>query len=110
MAQKKKKSPEVEIKVDGETYVWRVQRQPVWSYDTAGWRGMAIAVRHAEGLREAVMEFPPAPPPRKGTPLIQPGSIPTEVVVRAIRSAIEAGWEPLSRGKTVGIVVDESGG
>jgi hypothetical protein len=110
MAQKKKKSPEVAIVVDGEAYVWRVQRQPVWSTDTAGWRGMAIAVRHQEGQREAVVEFPPAPAPRKGTPLIQPGAVPVQLVAKAIASAIEAGWDPLSRGKTVAIVVDETGG
>ena len=33
-----------------------------------------------------------------------------ELVARAIASAIVAGWEPLSRGKTVAIVVDETGG
>jgi hypothetical protein len=109
MAQKKK-SLEVEIEVDGQPYVWRVQRQPQWSSDAAGWRGMAIAVRHQEGLREAVLEFPPAPPPRRGTPLIQPGQIPPRVVAKAIASAIVAGWDPLSRGKTVAIEVDETGG
>ncbi|MGC1304354.1 MAG: hypothetical protein WA840_18465 [Caulobacteraceae bacterium] len=109
MAQKKR-NPEVEIEVDGAPYVWRIQRQPQWSTDTAGWRGMAIAVRHQEGQREAVLEFPPAPPPRRGTPLIQPPQIPTQVVAKAIASAIEAGWDPLSRGKTVAIVVDETGG
>jgi phage baseplate assembly protein W len=37
---------------------------------------------------------------------------PEEVVpyFAAITSAIEAGWEPLSRGKTVAIVVDATGG
>ena len=109
MAQKKK-AVEVEIEVDGAAYVWRVQRQPQWSTDAAGWRGMAIAVRHVEGQREAVVEFPPAPAPRKGTPLIQPGQIPSNVVAKAIASAIEAGWEPLSRGKTVQIAVDAAGG
>ena len=109
MAQKKK-ALEVEITVDEHPYVWRVQRQPVWSSDVAGWRGMAIAVRHLEGQREAVIEFPPAPAPRKGTPLIQPGQIPVQVVAKAIAAAIAAGWEPLSRGKTVAIVVDETGG
>ncbi len=109
MAQKSRK-PEVEITVDGQVYVWRVQRQPVWSTDAAGWRGMALAVRHLEGQREAVLEFPPAPPPRRGTPLIQPSQGPAQVVVRGIESAIAAGWDPLSRGKTVPIVVDESGG
>jgi hypothetical protein len=109
MAQKKR-SLEVEIEVDGEPYVWRIQRQPQWSTDTAGWRGMAIAVRHQDGQREAVVEFPPAPAPRRGTPLIQPPQIPPQLVAKAIASAIEAGWDPLSRGKTVAIVVDETGG
>jgi hypothetical protein len=109
MAQKKR-SVEVEIKVDGEPYVWRVQRQPQWSRDVAGWRGMAIAVRHQDGQREAVLEFPPAPAPRKGTPLIQPGQIPPHAVAKAITSAIAAGWDPQSRGKTVAIMLDETGG
>jgi hypothetical protein len=109
MAQKKR-SVELEIEVDGEPYVWRVQRQPQWSSDAAGWRGMAIAVRHQLGQREAVLEFPPAPPPRRGTPLIQPAQIPPHVVAKAITSAIAAGWDPSSRGKTVAIVVDETGG
>src|ERR1700744_5808388 len=109
MAQKKRR-PEAEIDVDGQAYVWRVQRQPVWSSDAAGWRGMAIAVRHVEGQREAVIEFPPAPPPRRGTPLIQPGAIQPQVVSKAIAAALAAGWDPLSRGKTVGIAVDETGG
>jgi hypothetical protein len=109
MAQKKK-NVEVEIEVDGDPYVWRVQRQPQWSSDTAGWRGMAIAVRHQEGKREAVLEFPPAPAPRRGTPLIQPAQIPQHIVAKAITSAITAGWDPLSRGKTVAILVDATGG
>jgi hypothetical protein len=110
MAQKKKQAPEVPIQVDGEPYVWRIQRQPAWSTHAADWRGMAIAVRHQEGQREAVLEFPASPPPRRGTPLLQAGQIPVQVVAKAIASAIEAGWDPLSRGKTVAISVDETGG
>ena len=106
----KTRSPEVEIEVDGEAYIWRIQRQPQWSSDAADWRGMAIAVRHQEGQREAVLEFPAAPAPRRGTPLIQPAQIPPRVVAKAIASAIVAGWDPLSRGKTVAILVDETGG
>jgi hypothetical protein len=33
-----------------------------------------------------------------------------DLVARAIASAIVAGWEPHSRGKTVAIDVDETGG
>jgi hypothetical protein len=105
-----KQSPELEIEVDGDPYFWRIQRQPQWSSDTAGWRGMAIAVRHKEGQREAVVEFPPRPQPRYGAPHLQASQIDPELVAKAIASAIVAGWEPLSRGKTVAIVVDEAGG
>jgi hypothetical protein len=105
-----KQSAELEIEVDGEPYVWRLQRQPQWSSDIAGWRGMAIAVRHKEGQREAVVEFPPGPERKYGAPHLQAAQIATDLVARAIASAIGAGWEPLSRGKTVAIVVDATGG
>ncbi len=105
-----KQSPEFEIEVDGEPYVWRLQRQPQWSSDAAQWRGMAIAVRHREGQREAVLEFPPGQQPKFGAPQLKPSQIPPDIIVRAVASAIVAGWDPLSRGKTVAIVVDATGG
>lgn len=105
-----KHNPQFEIEVDGEPYVWRLHRQPRWSSDAANWRGMAIAVCHREGKREAMLEFPPGPQPRYGAPQLQASRIPPELVAKAIASAIAAGWEPLSRGKTVAIVVDETGG
>lgn len=106
---KTKQGPEFEIDVGGEIYVWRLQRQPQWSSDTNSWRGMAIAVRHLEGQREAVVEFPPGRQPKFGAPLLKPAHIARELVAAAINSAIAAGWEPLSRGKTVAIVVDAAG-
>jgi len=105
-----KQNPEFPIEVDGEPYVWRLQRQPQWSSDAAQWRGMALAVRHAEGQREAVVEFPPGQQPKFGAPQLKPAQIPPALVARAIASAIAAGWDPLSRGKTVAIVVDATGG
>jgi hypothetical protein len=105
-----KQSPEFEIEVGGEPYVWRLHRQPQWSSDVAGWRGMAIAVRHKEGQREAVLEFPPGAQPRYGAPQLKASQIAPQLVAKAIASAIVAGWEPLSRGKTVAIVVDAIGG
>ena len=105
-----KQSPEFEIVVDGEPYVWRLQRRPQWSSDAANWRGMAIAVRHMEGKREAVLEFPPVPQPRFGAPQLQSSQIAQDLVAKAITSALMVGWEPLSRGKTVVIVVDATGG
>ena len=71
---------------------------------------MAIAVHHKEGQREAVLEFPPGPQPRYGAPQLKASQIAPELVAKAIASAVAAGWEPLSRGKTVAIVVDAAGG
>jgi hypothetical protein len=104
-----KHNAEFEIAVGGEPYVWRIHRLPGWSSDAAERRGMAIAVRHTEGQREAVVEFPPGPQPRYGAPQLKASQIDPKVVTTAIASAIAAGWEPLSRGKTVVIVVDASG-
>ena len=70
---------------------------------------MAIAVRHMEGQREAVVEFPPGPEPRYGAPLLKPSHVDVKLVAKAIASAIAAGWDPHSRGKTVAIVVDATG-
>ena len=100
---------EYEIEVDGEPYVWRLQRVPQWSSDSAEWRGKAIALRHKNGKREAVVEFPAEPPPRFGAPQLKASQIATKLVARAIASAIAAGWSPMSRGKTVAIEVDETG-
>ena len=101
---------EFEIEVGGEPYLWRLQRRPQWSHDPAERRGMAIAVRHREGQREAVLEFPPGKEPRFGAPLLKAERIAPALVATAIASAIAAGWEPLSRGRVVTIVVDATGG
>jgi len=106
----KSKKAEFEITVDGDPYVWRMQRPPAWSSDAHAFVGMALAFRHAEGQREAVVEFPAPPQPRYGAPILKATAIAPELVARAITSAIGAGWDPLSRGKVVTIVVDEMGG
>lgn len=100
---------EFEIEVGGETYLWRLQRQPRWSSDPDERRGFALAVRHKEGQREAVLEFPPGPQPRFGGPQMKAGQVAPELVRTAIASAIAAGWAPLSRGRTVTIAVDSAG-
>jgi hypothetical protein len=104
-----KLSPEFEIEVDGHLYVWRLQRQPQWTRDPADWRGMAISVQHKEGQREVIIEFPADKQPRFGAPALKASQIPVKLVATAISSALAAGWEPLSRGKTVTIVVDATG-
>ena len=104
-----RQGPEFEIEVGGEPYVWRLHRQPQWSRDPAECHGKAIAVRHREGQREAVVEFPLGQEPRYGAPLLKASQIAPDLVANAIASAIAAGWEPLSRGKSVAIMVDAAG-
>jgi hypothetical protein len=104
-----KQSSAFEIEVDGEPYIWRLHRLPMWSSDAAAWRGKAIAVRHKDGKREVVVEFPPEAPPKFGAPPLKASQIPKAIVAKAIASAIEAGWSPMSRGKVVTIVVDATG-
>lgn len=107
---RKKHTDEFEIEVGGEPYVWWLQRRPQWSSDPAERRGMGIAVRHRDGRREAVLEFPPGPQPRFGLRQLQASQVAPELVAKAVASALEAGWEPLSRGKAVIIAVDAEGG
>lgn len=105
-----KQSSEFEIEAGGELYVWRLHRRPQWASDPSARRGPALAVRHNEGKREAVLEFPPGPQqPKFGAPQFQAAQIAPELVAKAIASAIAAGWEPMSKGKPVTIVVDENG-
>lgn len=101
---------EYPITVGEEAYIWWLQRQPQGAKDPAKRRGMAIAVRHSEGKREAVLEFPPGLQPRFGASQFQDSQIAPALVAKAISSALEAGWEPFSRGKTVNFAVDEFGG
>jgi hypothetical protein len=101
---------EFEIEVDGEPYLWWLQRRPQWSNKPEERRGMGIGVRHHEGKRQVVIEFPPASAaPRFGGAQLQPQQIPTALVKKAIASAVGAGWDPYSRGKPVTIAVDETG-
>jgi hypothetical protein len=105
-----KQNPEYEIEVGGEAYIWRLQRRPQESGKPSERSGMAIAVRHKDGQREAVLEFPPGPQPRFGAPQLQAADTPSDIVARGVTSAIAAGWEPMSRGKKIVFVVDATGG
>ena len=105
-----KLAEEFDIVVEGESYVWRLQRRPAWSKDVSARRGVAVAVRRLEGQREAVIEFPPGAQPRHGAPMFKVTQVDVRLVARAIGSAIAAGWDPHSRGRTVEIAVDETGG
>ena len=87
--------------------------------ENRGWVGVVpvtddgrflINKQYKHGIGREVLEFPAGPQPRFGARQLQPAEIAPELVAKAIESAIAAGWEPLSRGKPVAIVVDATGG
>jgi hypothetical protein len=95
------------VDVDGFKYEWELQREPQWS-DADGWRGMTISLLQEDTQRGALLEFPPPKRLMKG---MQRGrlQINDAIVARGIRAALQAGWEPTSRGKPMVFVVDADG-
>ena len=95
------------VEVDGARYEWELQHEPL-QCDLDGWKGMAISLRQEDAQRDAVLEFPPPKRLLKGLPRGRL-HISDAIVVRGVRAALLAGWEPTSRGKPVVFMVDAEG-
>jgi hypothetical protein len=95
------------VDVDSVTYEWHLQREPHLS-DDEGWRGMTISVLQQDAKRAALVEFPPPKRLLKGLPR---GRLQLDdaTISRCVRAALSAGWEPMSRGKPVVVMVDAEG-
>jgi hypothetical protein len=101
-----KRSVEAKVTIDGHELVWTLEREPKWHTD--GPRGLAISVKLSEGNhKELLLEYPypkwkPGPVRNLERPRIMP------VVIEAgIRAAMEAGWDPTSRGRVFAFQVEE---
>jgi hypothetical protein len=95
------------VAVDGVTYDWHLQREPHQS-DDEGWKGMTIALLQKDAKREALMEFPPPKRLLKGLPRGRL-QLDNATIARCVRAALSAGWEPMSRGRPVVVMVDAEG-
>lgn len=95
------------VDVDGLKYEWELRREPQWS-DIDGWQGMTVALLQVDMQRGALLEFPPPKRLLKG---LKPGrlQINDAIIARGVRAALQAGWEPESRGKPMVFVVDADG-
>lgn len=95
------------IDVDGLTYDWQLHREPHQS-DDEGWKGMTISLLQRDAQRAALLEFPPPQRLLKGLPR---GRLQLDdaTISRGVRAALEAGWEPVSRGKPMVFTVDSEG-
>lgn len=95
------------VEVDGFPYEWELRNEPQWN-ESEGWKGMTVALLRKQTQRGALLEFPPPQRLLKG---MQRGrlQISDAIVSRGIRAALDAGWEPASRGKPMVFMVDADG-
>ena len=95
------------VDVGGLHYEWELRSEPQWS-ESEGWKGMTIALQQKHTQRGALLEFPPPKRLLKG---MQRGrlQISDAIVCRGIQAALDAGWEPASRGKPMVFMVDADG-
>lgn len=95
------------VEVDGDVYHWELRSQP---RPTTGnqWEGIAVIVRLQDFKREALVQFPPPLRPN-GRPDTEKQFVNPDHVRNAVAAAIEAGWNPTSRGKVVAFDVDAQG-
>jgi hypothetical protein len=87
--------------VDGISMLWELVSEPQWSNSGDGYKGLCISVRVVEvARRELIIEYPypkgsdgrPLPVPQR--PIVVP-----KLVEASINQALNAGWDPSSRGK-----------
>lgn len=95
------------VDVGGLQYEWEVRSEPQWN-DSEGWKGVTVALLQKHCQREALLEFPP---PKRLLMGMQRGrlQISDAIVSRGIQAALDAGWEPESRGKPMVFTVDADG-
>lgn len=95
------------VVVAGVSYDWRLQREPQLS-DDQGWKGMIISLLERDTKREALVQFPPPKRLLKGMPR---GRLQLDdaTIARCVLAALSTGWEPMSRGKPVVVMVDAEG-
>ena len=96
-----KRSIQSELKIDGHSLIWRLHREQHVSTED-GWRGVAIHVMAAEGVRrELHLEYPAVKTQKAGytrIDLVKQNISPARVAAH-IRLAMGAGYDPGSRGQ-----------
>ena len=96
-----KRSIQSEINIDGLSLEWNLHREQGWCGEDR-WRGIAILVQVAGvARRELLLEYPVVRTEKNGWTRDDPQrpAISAKRVESHIRAAMEAGWDPDSRGK-----------
>jgi hypothetical protein len=103
------------IKVGDFPLQWSVKSEPIWG-STGGDIGLRLSVvRHDETLtrhgtmkawRELILQFP-FEKPKHASRFAERPNITPEKLTAAIQIAMEAGWEPYSRGRAMELILEE---
>jgi hypothetical protein len=89
------------LTVDDWPLRWTLRSEQQWSPD-GNHLGLRLSVQRTdEAHRELILEYPFRDLGKTGRPEIDP-----ERIAADIRAAIEAGWNPISRGRPFVIVLD----
>jgi hypothetical protein len=117
MTGRKKKSNDGQVTIDEIVLDWSVKSEPQWN-TTAGDIGMRLSVvkhddaltRHGENKawRELVLEYPFDRNQKHASRFPDRPRIVPEALIADIRLAMEAGWEPWSRGRAFVLILEES--
>jgi hypothetical protein len=87
------------VQANGVDYLWSVYRQPRWTGDHV-LLGLAILVKPVKGSgRELVLEFSIDSTRHGEMPQLQRLRVPNRRLIECIQNALDAGWDPDSRGK-----------
>jgi hypothetical protein len=94
------------VSVDGQDFEWRLHREPQWC-TVDGWRGLVLAMRHVDGQRQALLEWPMPKGGSNSVPYRNRPKIDSPLLIGGVRSALAAGWKPLSKGRDFRLLVEE---
>ncbi len=98
---RRKRTIDGEVSIDDIPLLWELISEPQWSNSGDGYKGMCVSVQVAdESRRELIIEYP-YPTGTDDRPLSVPQrpNLTSKLVEASIRQAIDAGWDPSSRGK-----------
>jgi hypothetical protein len=106
----RKRSAEAVVEIDGHELHWTLLREA--QYTTSdGYKGMAFSVRATGGkvYRELILEFP-FPKKKFRFAHQEKERISPQIIEDGIRQAMEAGWNPVSRGRFFAFQVADAAG
>ena len=101
LKKRRKRTIEGATAINDVSMLWELISEPQWSNSGDGYKGLCVLVRVAdEARRELIIEYPyPRGSDGRPLPLPQRPCVTPKVVEASIRQAIDAGWNPFSRGK-----------